>query len=251
MLPLYLDLLMLLNFLVDFLLLVGTNRLSGHSAAAKRAALAAIPGGLYGGLCMLPGLTFLSGTVWRIASLGLMAAIAFGCNRDSIRRGILFVLLSMALGGVAIGMESGSFGTLVLSAAVVCGMCLWGFRGSFGEEYVSVEIEGVKLTALRDTGNTLKDPVTGESVLVVSPQIGKNLLGLTQQELENPVLAMGKVPGLRLIPYHAVGTGGGLLAAKRFENVKIGKRKTGCLVAFAPNELGQGKPYDALTGGVI
>ena len=51
----YLDILMLLNFLVDFLLLTGTNRLAGFPPGAGRAALAAALGAegdtVVSGLC--------------------------------------------------------------------------------------------------------------------------------------------------------------------------------------------------------
>ena len=40
----YLDLVMLLNFLVDYLLLLGTNRLSGSPMTPGRCALAAVLG---------------------------------------------------------------------------------------------------------------------------------------------------------------------------------------------------------------
>ena len=247
--PVYLDVLVVLNFLVDLFLLLGTNRLSGHPPDIKRALIAASLGGIYGGICVLPGLSFLAGTLWRIAALSLMAGIGFGFRRDALRRGILFVLLSMALGGVAMGLSGGGFWTLVLSAGAVCAMCLFGFRGRVGAEYVPVELEGIRFTALRDTGNTLTDPITGQQVLVVSAKIGTRLLGSGGQDLTDPVKAMGKVDGARLIPYHAVGKHA-MLLAKRYENVTIGKWKGSCLVAFAPDDIGQGRPYEALTGGV-
>lgn len=249
--PLYLDVLILLNFLVDLLLLMATNRLSGYPAGFKRALLAAALGGLYGGVCVLPGLRFLAGTLWRIVSLVLMAGIAFGFCRESVRRGVLFVLLSMSLGGIAVGLESGSFGSLVLAALGVCLMCVFGLRGEIGTEYVQVQIGDLHLTALRDTGNTLTDPLTGQQILVVSSNVGQRLLGLSAAELSDPVKAIGRVPGLRLVPFHAVGCSGGVLPVKRFENVRIGSWSGSCLVAFAPNELGQGKPYEALTGGAL
>ena len=249
--PVYLDVLILLNFLVDLLLLVGTNRLSGYASGVKRALPAAVLGGVYGGVCVVPGLTFLAGTLWRIVSLALMAGIAFGFRKESLRRGILFVLLSMSLGGVAMGLESGSFVSLLLAAAGVCLMCLIGFRGKAGAEYVQVQIGDVQLTALKDTGNTMTDPLTGQQILVVSCNVGQRLLGLTAAELSDPVRALGKAPGLRLVPFHAVGCSNGVLPVKRFEDVKIGSWQGSCLVAFAPNELGRGKPYEALTGGAI
>ena len=248
--PVYLDVLVVLNFLVDLFLLLGTNRLSGHPPDIKKAIPAAVLGGLYGGACILPGFTFLASTAWRMAVLCLMAVIGFGYRRDALRRGVLFVLLSMALGGVATGLSGGGFWSIVLSAAAVCAMCLLGFRGRVGATYVPVELEGKSFTALCDTGNSLTDPITGQPVLVVSAGIGKQLLKVNQAELSDPVKGLEKVSGARLIPYHAVGRQAVLLA-KRFENVSIGKWRGSCLVAFAPDDIGQGRPYEALTGGAI
>jgi stage II sporulation protein GA (sporulation sigma-E factor processing peptidase) len=114
---------------------------------------------------------------------------------------------------------------------------------------VPVELEGIRITALRDTGNTLTDPITGQQVLVVSAGVGQRMLGLTARELEDPVQVLDSVAGARLLPYHAVGKHA-MLLVKRYENVRIGDWRGSCLVAFAPNEIGGGKPYEALTGGV-
>ena len=54
----YLDLVMGLNFLVDFLLLLGTNRLSGFPLRASRCALGALLGSVYSGACLLPASGF-------------------------------------------------------------------------------------------------------------------------------------------------------------------------------------------------
>lgn len=254
----YVDLVVLLNFLVDFLLLLGTNRLSGYPPGPVRAALAAGLGGIYGGVCMLPGFRFLSGTLWRLVSLGLMAVIAFGPTRSALRRGVLFVLLSMALGGVALGLGTGGFWGLVAAAGGVCAMCVIGFRGKAGAaEYLPVELnyggKRVRLLALRDTGNTLRDPVTGQSVLVAGADIAEKLIGLTREQLRSPVetLAAGTVQGLRLIPYRAVGQSGGMLLALRIADVKIGSWRGSSLVAFAPDGLSREGTYQALTGGAI
>ena len=249
--PLYLDVLMLLNFLVDLLLLVATNRLSGYPSGLKRAVAAAAVGGIYGGICVVGGFQFLSGTFWRIVFLGLMSGIAFGFRKNAIRRAVLFILLSMSLGGVAAGLGKGSVPQLLLSALGICLMCVFGLRGKAGAEYVPVRIGKLQIIALRDTGNTLTDPLTGQQILVVSARIGKELLGLTEEELKDPVRAMSRIAGLRLIPFHAVGCSAGMLPVKRFENVIIGRWQGSCLVAFAPNELGQGSDYEALTGGVL
>lgn len=253
----YLDLAVILNAVVDFLLLMGTNALAGFPSDWKRNAAAAALGGCYGGICLLPGLEFLGGIFWRAVFLGLMASIAFGWNRGSVKRIGTFVLLSMAMGGIALGFGRGRFATVLLSAAAVWVLCCLAFGGRVGEkEYVPVTIEyagrEVQVLALKDTGNNLRDPITGEPVMVLSARAASKLTGLSEQQIASPLETMGSriLPGLRLIPYHAVGQKGGILLAMRFENVKIGSRRQNALVAFAAGGLGEETMYQALTGGI-
>lgn len=252
--PVYLDVVMLLNFLVDFFLLLGTNRLAGYPAGPGRAAAAAALGGIYGGTCLLPGFRFLGNALWRVVCLGLMGIIAFGIDRSTLRRSVLFVLLSMALGGFALGLGSSSFAALVGAAGCVAGVCMVGFRGKAdGKQYIPVTLEHdgrcVRLTALHDTGNTLRDPLTGEPVMVVSAQIAERLTDLTPRELKDPVAAIGDRPGYRLIPYRAVGKANGFLLCLRIQRAKLNDRKQSVLVAFAPEGLGGNGDFDGLIGG--
>ena len=69
----YLDLMVLLNAVVDLLLLVGTNRLTGFPTQWKRVLPAAVLGGCYSGACLLRGFRFLGGLLWRGVFLGLIA----------------------------------------------------------------------------------------------------------------------------------------------------------------------------------
>lgn len=253
----YLDLVILLNFLVDFLLILGTNRLAGYPAFPLRAAAAAAVGGMYGGICLVPGFSFLGNAWWRLIFLCLMSVIAFGLNRSTLRRAVLFVLLSSALGGIALGLGSGGGMMLIAAAGGVALLCAVGFQGRAGaRQYLQAELifAGQKklLTALCDTGNTLRDPVTGGSVLVVGADVARELLGLTDAQLATPIetLASAGIPGLRLIPYRAVGQPGGMLLAIRADRLKIGGRDCDPIVAFAPQKLGN-EGYQALAGGVL
>ena len=132
------------------------------------------------------------------------------------------------------------------------------FGDGIGEkEYTNLTIayggNVVRLIALRDSGNTLRDPITGEQVLVISAGAARRLTGLTEEQLRAPLetLASSIIPGLRLIPYRAVGQGSGMLLGMRFEEVTVGPRKQSAVVAFAPEGLGNGSMYQALTGGAI
>ena len=240
----YLDAFMGLNFLVDLCLLLGVNRLAGHPPGLTRAAAAAALGSGYAGACLVPGFAFLAGGLWRAVSLGLMGWTAFGADRSGWRRSMLFVLLSMALGGLAVCFRTGG---LVLCAVVLALLSRMGLR-SFGKELVRVTVtyggRTVRAMALRDTGNSLRDPITGENVTVLIPETGERL-GIPGSVLRDPGGEL--TPGLRLIPARTVG-GGGLLAAVRCESVTIGGRAAGTLVAFARENFGNGE-YQALTGG--
>ena len=253
----YLDVAVALNFLVDLLLLLGADRLSGYPCRLGRCAAAAALGAVYAGACLVPGFRFLGGGLWRVVCLGAMIVLAYGFHPSAVRRGLLFLLLSLALGGAAMGLGSGSFLSLVTGAGLVAVLCALGLRGgTLHRELVEVELARgeakVKLMALKDTGNTLVDPVTGQSVLVADAQSAAALLGLTRQQLADPAgtVASGVIPGLRLIPYRAVGMAGGMLVALRLEQVRIGKWQGSALVAFAPEGLGGDGNYRALTGGM-
>ncbi len=249
----YLDILLILNFLVDFFLLLGTNRLSGYAPGGRRAALGALVGTVYAGACLLPGFSFLGNTLWRTVSLLLMGFVAFGFQRNAVRRCLLFYLLSMALCGVALGFGKGNAWTLIGSAAGVAALCIFGFRGYMGKHFVPVELsyggQKISLTALQDTGNSLRDPLTGQPVLVIGPEAANKLTGLTIKQLSDPAGTLTAIPGLRLVPYRAVGKESGMLLALKMENVKIGSFRGSRMVAFAPEGLGENGEYQALTGG--
>ncbi len=249
-------LVMLLNFLVDFLLILAASRLAGHPPGYGRAGVAAWLGGIYGGVCLLPRCAFLAGHVGRLASLCVMSWVAFGWNAGTLRRGLLFCLLSVAINGTALGIGSGKLWAAPVAAVGIWLLCFLGFPNSGGTTYVPVTIRHsgrtVRFTALRDTGNTLRDPVTGQGVIIAGAQVAQSLTGLNREELTHPVetVSAGKHPGLRLIPYRTVGNSG-MLLAMRFEHVQAGKRCGSCLVAFAPQRIGVGSEYQALTGGTV
>lgn len=252
----YLDLVFLLNFAVDFLLLLGTNRISGFGDGNLRCGWAAVLGGIYGAVCLVPGFWFLGNLLWRTVFLLLMGVVGFGLDRSAFRRIPVFFILSMALGGIAAGTGSGTWAILA-GGAFLWILCRLGFGFGTASEYLPVQLrwqeKSVKLYALRDTGNTLRDPLTGEQVLVCGADVGEELLGIPRRWMQDPVeaVASGMIPGSRLIAYHAVGNRDGMMLMVRLSEAIIGNRRRTPLVAFAPDEIGKGQVYRMLTGGTI
>lgn len=251
----YLDGVILLNFLVDFLLLLAAGRLCGFPVKIGKAVAGGALGGVYAAFCLLPGFAFLGNLLWRTVSLLAMAVVAYGFSLSALRRGLIFVFLCLALGGAVMGIGKGGIFGIVSAAGVLCLLCCIGFRGRLGgTTYLPVELHYgkncLKLTALQDTGNTLRDPVTGQQVLVIEADAAQKLTGLTLRQLQSPVESVSTIPGLRLIPYHSIG-GCGFMLALRLQDVKIGSWQGSTLVAFAPEGLNREGAYQALTGGAL
>ena len=241
----YLAELMTLYFLVDILLLLGIKRLREQPLMLLRTVLAALYGGIFAACCLIPGFSFLNGFLWKLVSFGVSGLVAFGLTRAGISCSLLYMLFH-------IGMQNRNIGSLL----IVCGgFLVWMFLFQRdGALYVPVELthngRKVSLTALRDTGNCLRDPITGRPVLIVDAAAAEGLTGLSRFQLGNPVDTMGSLPGLRLIPYKTVG-GSGFLLALRLQNVKIGSWQGSSLVAFSPEIFNFEGMYQALTGGIV
>lgn len=240
-----------LNFCVNWLLLTGAAKQAGLRGRMGRIALAAGLGAVHAAGCVLSGFRFLGALHWRLVCLVLMSALAFGTGRAAWKPGSLFTLEVMALGGAA--SIAGDSWLLLLFAVAVRILSRYSM-GTGRRTLLPVEIRGregtVRLTALHDTGNELRDPVTGEPVLVVGRSAALRLAGLTAGQLADPLAALGTIPGLRLIPYHSVDSDSGLLLAMRFPSVRIGGREHSGIVAFAPGGL-EGEDYQALAGGIL
>lgn len=240
-----------LGCMVNFLLTMGTNRLAGFPLDWKRCLLAGMIGFLHAMGCLMDGFSFLGNPVWRLIGMTVAAMAAFGCERSGFIRGALFVLLRLAMEGIA---EGGVWPMLCIGAivALLCGMGKPG-QGNYATVSITHQGKTVELTALLDTGNTLTDPVSGKSVLVVDRDVAWELLGLHEKELTNPVETMRKlaIPGMRLIPYHAVGQTSGLLLGQSVDQIKINGQISHHILAFAPQTFGQGHHFQALAGGAI
>lgn len=241
----------ILGTLVNFLLALGAAQLSGCPLRWNRLLIAALIGGLQVGLCVFSRFRFLSDVHWRLMSLLIMAFLAFGWDLGGLMPGAVFVLLRLAMDGVS----DGGLWPAILFGALILLLCRArdDQHGNFAGITILHKDHKVEVTALLDTGNTLTDPISGDPVLVVSSDVAYQLLQLRQEDLASPLetLARQLVPGLRLIPYTAIGVPGGMLLGIRPEQVSVNGEDKRYILAFAPQRIGQGKGYQALAGGNV
>ncbi len=279
----YADTLFFLNAVIDYLLLLCSARLAGEPLARLQFALGALLGGGYAVALFLPGMGFLYHPLCRLVVAVLMVLVAFSQSRRLLRQVLIFFALACAFGGgvLAVSLFGGrnlTFGSgvfysvidikIVLVSAALCYAVLsllfrrWGqhsiSRGELEPVTLRFNDKEITLTALIDTGNTLSDPVTGQSVLVAERASLAPLFpqgqGPGPQDTRDPAGGLERMnqrwPGrFRLLPYRAVGTDRGLLLALRLDRVALGgEERAGVLVALSPNPVSDGGNYQVLAG---
>ena len=125
---------------------------------------------------------------------------------------------------------------------------------------ITVLLHGKKqiLTALLDTGNTLRDPVRGEQVLVAElrtllwPDNIRRILweNIPSEEKVARLYAEDPSYSFTLLPFQAVGTASGLLLAVRSDAIIVeGRKIPHALIALWDHAVSDGGNYQALWGG--
>lgn len=192
---------------------------------------------------------------------------------------MLFYLLSGAMAGgvLAVGLAVGSpkalvqkvyyadisYGVLLGTAALfyVLLYLLFYQEAKFegGEKVdITVTIRGrcCRLRALRDNGNTLRDPIQGKPVLVAETSALASVLDDEEEAIlrgggsvsEKMVRLCEKENAFTLLPFKSIGETEGLLLAVRSDYLQIGKRTVPrALVALTDTAIGSG--CHALWGG--
>ena len=187
----YLDELFLLNFVVDYLLLLAAGRLSGEVLRRGWLALGAAIGAAYAAAAVLPGMGFLLHPLCKLGVAVLALLAGYGKSRRLLRVSLVFFAVSAAfgggvfalqlLGGRGLTLQNGIFYSamdlrLILLSAAGCYVLITllfqrtarhsGLRRELVPAVLTLEGRRVALTALVDTGNTLTDPATGRPVMV-------------------------------------------------------------------------------------
>lgn len=270
----YLDAVFVLNFCVNYLLLRGTARLGASAARRRNAVGAAAIGAIYAIAVFLPQLAWLRLSAMKLVVAALMLMTAFGIKRATLRMAAVFATLSLVLCGAVYGVQAllgkpfvrgnelfypVSFASLLLTALAVslaCRLLLPRLNHAVNSIVpITLHLEGksVRLSALRDSGNTLIDPVSGSSVLTAHWSAAAKLLpeSLKAEDFQAPAMLALRLKRYspRLIPYRSVGVESGLLLAIPCRITQDDRTKNG-LVAFSPTPLSDGGAYDALTGGM-
>ncbi len=258
----WIDVCFAINFCADYLLCLLAGRLCSVPLARGRCALAALCGALWAVAAALGAVFFVSPGGKLLGALALCLCAFYG-RKGFSRLCAAFLALSAALGGAVWALSLHGDGSLALSPGllVFCFSLFWALfdlllRGAAQKrerEILAVELRflgrGASFRALVDTGNSLRDPVTDERVMVVAPAALRGVFGeygaLFSLSDPSEVLAAAACADplrgrLRLVPYSAVGSRG-LLVAFRPDSLRVGgEDRRDLIVALSPSASGEG-----------
>ena len=256
----YLDSLFLLNLVIDYLLLSCSATVCGLCVRRLRYLAGALLGAGYAVAAVLPGCGFLSSPVMKLVSALLMALAAYGGEKSLLRCALVFLSVSAAFAGflycitLAGGYPAFDLRTLLLAFAFCYLLLSFLFgrrvrRNDRQRVEVTLTLGGksVRFLALVDTGNELRDPISGVPVLLVCPHaVAPLFVGHEELLRRDPVgflegadrlpMLKGRV---RLIPYSAVG-GTGMLGAFRPESVFVDGEAREAMAAISEKVWGDG-----------
>ena len=245
----YLDVIFLENLCMNYIILFATGLIFKVDIKQWRILLSSTIGGVYAILSFAPILEIYSHLLFKILLSIVMVYIAF--HPPNVKKLgkelIIFYLVSFVFGGCAFAllyyikpqdilMKNGLLtGTYPLKIAILGGLV--GFvivniafkmvKGKLSKKDMFCQVRIVRnekevcLKVMIDTGNLLKDPISGMPVMVaektslepiISHQIIENLEGILGGEVDTTILCKEEeMPKFRMIPFSSLGKQNGLL----------------------------------------
>lgn len=204
----YVDVVLLTNFIMDFFILWATKRVSGNKTRLIRLVMGAIFGAFYSLMIFLPECSFIKSMIVKIIWSVIMLMIVFFpiSIKKLIKAFIFMYIISFGMGGAVFafmyliepslemvqvvngaGVVFGGFNYAYLTPALAVALIM----GTGGTIFikksiqikkfvhpVNVQYKGKKIymKALLDTGNQLVDPLTNKPVVVVEAKVLESIL---------------------------------------------------------------------------
>lgn len=288
----YIDVLIVENFFMNYLLLYFINRFCKCRTKKWRIIIAALIGAFYVLVVFYPDLQKFYSVIMKFMISVLMIIAAFSPHelKKFFKILVLFYLEAFIIGGFLLGIFylnnptpeiingalfissiSPSPEYIIIGSIIAIVLIKFGFdyfEGYYVNDKTSVQMDIVlnnkkcRVTALIDTGNSLKDPITNVPVIIV---YYKTIIDILPEELKEAILMDYSYEifkkrimdselksRIRIIPYKALGVENGILVGIRMDLV-ISKLKSKTNVIKEPIIALYNKPisnagdYQALT----
>lgn len=252
----YIDIVLIENLIMNFIILLATGIILKEKIKIIRLLSSSLIGAIYSVVSYMSILEIYSSMILKIILSIVIVYVAF--NPQTIKKLwkdiLIFYLTSFVFGGAAFAliyvvkpqdilMKNGLFlgtyplKTIILGAIIAFAIILTAFtvvkskitkKDMFYEIEINLNGKKIETTAMLDTGNQLKDPLTNTPVIVVEhtllydclpKEILNNLENLLGGEFDSiPEEYMSK---LKYIPFSSLGKQNGMLLGIKAENIKI------------------------------
>lgn len=221
----YIELIYILNFLLDYMILFGTKRLLKINTNIKRLLLASLIGSLTTNILFI-NINSISLFIIKVIVSIIMNLIAFK-KENIIKNTTYFYLISIIIGGTIylfdIKVSYLKLIILVLIPPIIIYLFVKeqiNYKLNYKDKYIvriTIEDKVYNLEGFIDTGNHLKDPITKKSVILVNLEIPLNKV--------------------LYIPYKALNTEG-IIPCIKPEKIEIdNKLITNCLVGISKDKI--------------
>ena len=270
----YADVLVLINFYIDYLLLLGTEKLCRIRARFRRRLL----GAAFSALCSLTVLwqdaPLLLPYVIRVCVACLTVLMSYGRSKPwtFARRALCYLTSTYAFAGFVLALQMWLHpnGVMVRDGVVYWDVSAWLLLGSTTLCYgmlcllrrlirpaedknnclvidVTVGSRTKRLHALYDTGNMLFEPISGDPVVVVDRTCAEQLIGRdAMRRLLNGNWSPDDGLHGRMVPYQSVGASG-VMPAFRPDRAKLNEVVLPRMyLAVSPTPVRDG--YDGIVG---
>ncbi|MCI9087802.1 MAG: sigma-E processing peptidase SpoIIGA [Clostridia bacterium] len=288
----YLDVVMLENLCMNYIILFATGYLMKIKMKQLRLIVSSILGGIYAVIAYLEILPIYSSFGMKVVLSILMVYIAFKPKGVKIlsKQLIIFYLTSFVFGGCAFAllyfvkpqdilMRNGVYvGTYPIKIALLGGIV--GFiityiafrivKNKLRRKDILYNIEitlqekRLKVKAMLDTGNLLKDPISKMPVIVVEKEQLYSLLPIQlldhieewiggDEKFLNQIEEKELIARFRIIPFSSVGKQNGLMLGFKADQVEIEKEediqvRKDVIIGIFNQKLSKDKRYSALIG---
>lgn len=246
----YLDVILMENICMNYIILFATGLIVKVNIKQVRVIISSLLGGIYAILSFAPILQVYSNIVFKILISVVMVYIAFNAKNVKVllKQVILFYLVSFAFGGCAFfllyfirpqdilirnGYLTGTYPIKIALLGGIVGFVIVNIafkivKGRISKKDMFCDIEiyfrekKASIKAMIDTGNLLKEPISGMPVIVVEKQELENIIPRKIIENLNTILTGGNtneileeareyLPKFRIVPFSSLGKQNGLL----------------------------------------
>ncbi len=288
----YIDIIIVENLIMNYIILYATGLISKNKISHLRIIFASIIGAIYAVTEYISKLNIYSNILLKIILSIVIVFIAFYPQnvKKMFKLLVLFYLTTFTFGGVATyliyvlkpqniiiknGMYVGTYVLKVIFIGAIVGTIILIIAFKFAKNKITkkdmickvkIKLNGkeIVLDTMVDTGNMLKEPLTGNPVVVVEKT---SLYDLMPKEiLNNTELILGgdfgKIPEnikneyisrLKIIPFSSLGKQNGMLIGIKPEklyviNEQLEEKKDNAIIGIYNKSLTKRGEYNALIG---